>query len=93
MLLIYLILLNLVTFLLFAWDKWSAKQATWRIRERTLLWFAASGGSLGAFAGQKLLRHKTVKQPFVFQMKAIIWAHTILVAFIIALLIVAYVRS
>jgi uncharacterized membrane protein YsdA (DUF1294 family) len=51
-------------FAAFAWDKHRARKGMWRISENTLLLLALIGGSLGAFAGQRILRHKTRKEPF-----------------------------
>ena len=47
-LLYYLIVINVVTFLLYGIDKWKAKKGSWRISEATLLILAAIGGSIGA---------------------------------------------
>jgi uncharacterized membrane protein YsdA (DUF1294 family) len=64
LLLTYLIAVNAISFLAFAWDKQSARSGMWRLSESTLLGLAAFGGSIGAKIGQKTLRHKTVKEPF-----------------------------
>ncbi len=45
-------------------DKNAAIQRTWRVKERTLHLLALLGGWPGAYAAQRILRHKTVKQPF-----------------------------
>ena len=47
-LLYYLIVINIVTFLVYGIDKWKAKQGSWRISEATLLILAVIGGSIGA---------------------------------------------
>jgi uncharacterized membrane protein YsdA (DUF1294 family) len=60
----YLLGLSLAAFLLFAWDKRCAVIGRRRIPERTLLMLALAGGTPGAIAGQRLLRHKTRKEPF-----------------------------
>jgi uncharacterized membrane protein YsdA (DUF1294 family) len=60
----YVALVNAVTFLVFAWDKYCAENGKWRVPERTLLTLAAAGGTPGAMAGQRWLRHKTRKEPF-----------------------------
>lgn len=60
----YIAAASVVAFALFAWDKWCATQGRRRIPERTLLTVAAIGGKPGAIAGQRLLRHKTRKEPF-----------------------------
>ena len=55
---------NLLVFLIYWWDKEAARKGSWRVRESTLLWLAFLGGSVGAVLAQRLLRHKTHKQPF-----------------------------
>ncbi|KVK56171.1 hypothetical protein BCY90_01595 [Agrobacterium deltaense] len=55
---------NLFVFLAYWWDKEAARNGAWRIRESTLLLLALIGGSLGAILAQRLLRHKTRKEPF-----------------------------
>lgn len=57
--LLFLLLINLVTFLVYGMDKYKAKQDLPRIAERTLLGLALLGGSLGALLGMHLFRHKT----------------------------------
>lgn len=59
-----LLFVNLTTFLVFWWDKAAARAGRWRIQESTLLGLALAGGSLGAILAQRLLRHKTRKEPF-----------------------------
>lgn len=55
---------NLFVFLVYWWDKEAARRGGWRIRESTLLLLALVGGSAGAISAQRLLRHKTRKEPF-----------------------------
>ena len=59
-LLYYLIVINIVTFLIYGIDKWKAKQGSWRISEATLLILAIIGGSIGALLGMKIWHHKTM---------------------------------
>lgn len=59
-----LILLNLAAFLAFGIDKARAEAGAWRVQESTLLLLALLGGTLGAYAGRAVFRHKTRKQPF-----------------------------
>lgn len=66
--LLYLLAINAAAFAAFALDKKSAVAGTRRISERTLLQLATIGGTLGALAGQRLLRHKTRKEPFRAQL-------------------------
>lgn len=78
-LLIILLLFNIVTFCLYWWDKEAARDGHWRVSEARLLQFAFLGGSVGAFAAQRLLRHKTRKEPFRTQLMAILILHALLI--------------
>jgi uncharacterized membrane protein YsdA (DUF1294 family) len=57
-------LVNLWTFMLFGFDKIRAEDGSWRVSEGTLLAWAFFGGTIGAYAGRAVFRHKTRKQPF-----------------------------
>lgn len=69
-------LANLLAFSLFAIDKARARAGGRRIPERTLL-LAALVGGLGAALGQRLLRHKTRKQPFAAWLGLILGLHAV----------------
>jgi uncharacterized membrane protein YsdA (DUF1294 family) len=59
--------INLATFAAYLYDKSVARGEggrLWRVPETVLHLLALAGGTPAAFAGQKLLRHKTVKRPF-----------------------------
>ena len=59
-----LIAINVIAFAAFGLDKAKAQRGQYRIAESTLLLFAFLGGTLGAYAGRSIFRHKTRKQPF-----------------------------
>jgi Predicted membrane protein len=61
----YLAVINLLSFILIVADKHRAKQAKWRISERTLLLVDFFGGSLGGLIAMLLVRHKTQKPKFM----------------------------
>ena len=65
---------NLVAFSLFAIDKARARTGKRRIPERNLLTAALFGG-LGAWLGQRMLRHKTRKQPFAAWLGMVLTLH------------------
>ena len=67
-----LLAVNLAAFLLFGLDKWKAKNHRWCVPERTLLLFAAAGGSAGALLGMYLFHHKTNKPKFYLGVPAIL---------------------
>jgi uncharacterized membrane protein YsdA (DUF1294 family) len=77
LILLALSIANLIAFGLFAIDKARARSGRRRIPERTLLTAALSGG-LGAWLGQRLLRHKTRKQPFAAWLGLIVTLHVLL---------------
>ena len=65
MILVYwLILVNLAAFILYGYDKSCAKKNKRRIPEKTLLFWAWIGGSVGAFLGMRFFHHKTLKAKF-----------------------------
>ncbi len=72
-----IVLINIVTFCVFWWDKDAARAGDWRVPENRLLGLALIGGSLGAVAAQKILRHKTRKEPFRTQLRLIVALHAI----------------
>ena len=71
-LLYYLIVINIVTFLVYGIDKWKAKQGSWRISEATLLILAVIGGSIGALLGMKIWHHKTMHKMFKYGLPLIL---------------------
>ena len=79
---IYLLVINLVAFLMYGFDKWKAKKNKWRVPEKTLLLVAAIGGSIGAFAGMQVFRHKTKHMKFVIGVPVIFILQIALVWFI-----------
>ena len=82
-LLYYLIVINVVTFLVYGIDKWKAKQGSWRISEATLLILAVIGGSFGALFGMKVWRHKTMHKKFKYGLPLILLAQIALIYLIL----------
>ncbi len=61
---IWIIALNLIAFAAFGIDKQRARNGERRIAERDLLALAALGGTIGAWLGRRVFRHKTHKEEF-----------------------------
>lgn len=61
---IYLMMLSLVSFLFYGYDKHQAVRHGGRIPEAVLHGLALAGGTPGALAGQVVFRHKTRKLSF-----------------------------
>ena len=77
---IYLTTINVATFFTFGIDKLKAKHDRWRIREAALLLLAALGGSIGAWLGMKVWRHKTMHKKFKYGIPLIIILQVVIAA-------------
>lgn len=61
---IYSIMINIMTFILFKYDKYCAQHKKWRIPEITLLLFSLCGGAAGAMLAMYAFKHKTKHATF-----------------------------
>ena len=77
-LVIYLIIVNLLAFALYAYDKRCAINSAWRVSENSLILIGIAGGSLGAFLGMHILHHKTLHNKFLITIPLLLTAHIIL---------------
>jgi len=82
---IYLVVVNLITFLAMYLDKRKAKKGNWRTKENTLFGLVALGGGVGGIIGMYVFRHKTKKPGFVIGFPVIL-----ILEILFALLIVFY---
>ena len=73
----YLMVINLVTFIVYGIDKSKAKKHLWRIPEATLIGLALMGGSVGAFLGMRLFHHKTKHVKFYVGVPVIFVVETV----------------
>ena len=83
MIIIYLVVINVVTFFMYGIDKWKARKAKWRIREAALLGLAVLGGSVGAWIGMRVWHHKTLHKKFRYGVPAIIVIQLLLVGYLL----------
>ena len=81
-LMIYLGIINIITFLAFAIDKINAVKGKRRIRIITLLGLAFVGGSAGALLGMYTLRHKTKVDYFTVGVPLIMIMQVVVVFFV-----------
>lgn len=77
-LLIYLLSLNILTFIIYGIDKWKARKGRWRIPESSLLLLAACGGSIGAWCGMQVWHHKTLHKKFKYGIPLILLLQLVL---------------
>jgi uncharacterized membrane protein YsdA (DUF1294 family) len=87
----WLIATNVTTFAFYGLDKtFARRRLRTRIPELTLQTLALAGGTIGALAGMKMFRHKTVKGSFriifflilAFQIVLVLWLYSAWICFI-----------
>jgi len=78
----YLLAINVVTFIIYGIDKLKAKKGLWRIPETTLLMLAMVGGSIGAWCGMMVWRHKTKHLKFKIGVPVILIIQIALLIFV-----------
>ncbi len=75
----YVLMINIIAFVMMGVDKWKAKKRAWRIPEATLFILAGVGGSIGSIAGMYIFRHKTKHRSFIWGMPAILIVQILLI--------------
>ena len=75
-------IINIITFFVYGLDKLKAVNHWWRVPERVLLGLAAAGGSVGAYLGMMVFRHKTLQPLFRFGVPVMIIVHVIVAIYI-----------
>lgn len=81
-LIIYVIMSNVIGFLLMGIDKLKAKRRRYRIPERTLFATAILGGSIGILIGMYVFRHKTRHLSFVLGIPIILVLQLLFINFL-----------
>lgn len=56
--------LSFMTFVLYGYDKFQAKNDGWRVSEKVLLLLGVFGGAIGGLIGMQVFHHKTRKNYF-----------------------------
>ena len=81
--LIYIIIINILAFILMGWDKYCSKKDYWRISENNLLGIAVLGGGIGEIIGMFTFRHKTKKAQFRIGLPIIIIINILIYIYIL----------
>ena len=81
-LLVWLAVINLLTFIVYGADKRRARKGKWRVPEKTLFLLPLLGGSIGALLGMRMFHHKTKHWYFVWGIPAILLAQIALAVWI-----------
>ena len=79
----YLAAVNVGAFALFGYDKYCATHDKWRVRESTLLIWAAIGGALGAGIAMEFFRHKTLHLKFKFGVPLLLFVQIFLIGVLV----------
>ena len=85
LILLYIVLINILTFFIYGIDKLNAKKSKWRVPESTLMGLAIIGGSIGAWLGMKIWHHKTLHKKFKYGVPLILVAQTALCCYLLKL--------
>ena len=80
---VYLGVVNMVTFALFAYDKYCAQHDRWRVRESTLLFWSVIGGAFGAGVAMEVCHHKTLHLKFKFGVPLLLFVQIILIGLLL----------
>ena len=73
LLILYLLIVNVATFVIYGIDKWKARHDLWRVPESVLIFLAIIGGSIAALLAMKTFHHKTQKNKFAFGIPIILF--------------------
>ncbi len=79
---LYLIIINIIEFIIIGLDKLLAIKHKYRIPEFTLLFLSAIGGSIGAIIGMFFFHHKTKKSKFRILFPLFLILHIIIIYYI-----------
>ena len=82
-LLVWLAVINLLTFIVYGADKRRARKGKWRVPEKTLFLLPLLGGSIGALLGMRVFHHKTKHWYFVWGVPAILLAQLALAVWLL----------
>ena len=77
----FCIIINIITFLVFGYDKWQAKNNKKRVSEFHLLLLTAIGGTIGGLLGMNFFKHKTNKFSFILSFYTIMILQIVLLYF------------
>ena len=75
---LYLLIMNVLDFVLMWRDKRKAQRGQWRIPEAVLLGVGALGGCFGGFVAMHLFRHKTLHLLFKMGFPVMMMVHVLL---------------
>lgn len=85
LLIIYLLVINIIAFVLMGMDKSYARQKKRRVPEKRLFGVSAIGGALGAWIGMRVWRHKTKHASFRIGIPLLFVLNVVVIYYLIGL--------
>ena len=79
---IYFVVVNFLSILMFFIDKKKAEKKLWRISEKALILVSILGGSVGALIGMYTFKHKTKKLKFTVGIPVILILQIVLIIYL-----------
>lgn len=83
MIILYILIINLIGFLIMGVDKFKAKKGFWRTPEKTIFTITLLGGGIGTVTGMYLFRHKTKKMKFTIGLPTILISEIVLIIYFV----------
>ena len=83
MIILYVLIINLIGFLIMGLDKFKAKKGFWSTPEETLFIITLLGGGIGTVTGMYLFRHKTKKMKFTIGLPTILISEIVLIIYFV----------
>ncbi len=74
---------NLIVFCVYGYDKRCAIKDKWRVPEKVLIGLALFGGSVGAYLGMTIFRHKTKHTKFTVLVPLFLLIHIVMVVWLV----------
>lgn len=81
MIILYVLIINLIGFLIMGIDKFKAQKGYWRTPEKTIFIITLLGGGIGTVAGMYVFRHKTKKMKFTIGLPTILISEIVLIIY------------
>lgn len=81
MIILYVLIINLIGFLIMGIDKFKAQKGYWRTPEKTIFTITLLGGGVGTVAGMYVFRHKTKKMKFTIGLPTILISEIVLIIY------------
>lgn len=80
---LYMLILNIYSFVIMGTDKWKSSRNGWRTPEKRFFACASVGGAAGIYLGMRVFHHKTLHNKFRYGIPALLLLNIIIYAFLL----------